>query len=181
MQKLVSVYRESLWKLRSVKTLTAAALLMAVSVVLGYFTIEAGPYLKIGFSSIVNQFVYYLFGPVVGVFYGTVLDLVKFVVKPTGPFFPGFTLNAAVAAILYGTFLYGRKLTFKRVLFVHLLVVIVCNVWLNTLFLSMMSGKAMMVLLPLRLLKNAVMWPIDSILFYVIASKIQQTGVVKMC
>lgn len=181
MQKLVSVYRESFVKLRSVKTLTTAALLMAVSVVLGYFTIEAGPYLKIGFGSIVNQFVYYLFGPVVGVFYGTVLDLVKFVVKPTGPFFPGFTLNAAVAAIIYGTFFYGRRLTFKRVLLVHLLVVIVCNVWLNTLFLSMMSGKAMMVLLPLRLLKNAVMWPVDSILFYAIATKIQQTGIVKMC
>ena len=71
------------------KTLTTAAMLMAVSVVLGYFTIEAGPYLKIGFGGVVNQFVYYLFGPVAGAVYGGVLDLVKYVVKPTGAFFAG--------------------------------------------------------------------------------------------
>ena len=62
MKKFAVCYQASFQELKHVKTLTTAAMLMAVSVVLGYFTIEAGPYLKIGFGGVVNQFVYYLFG-----------------------------------------------------------------------------------------------------------------------
>ena len=76
MKKFAVCYQASFQELKHVKTLTTAAMLMAVSVVLGYFTIEAGPYLKIGFGGVVNQFVYYLFGPVAGAVYGGVLDLV---------------------------------------------------------------------------------------------------------
>lgn len=86
MKKLAEVYAQSWKEVRHVRSLTTAAMFMAVSVVLGYFTIEAGPYLKIGFGSVANEFVYYLFGPVLGVVYGCLLDLVKFVAKPTGAF-----------------------------------------------------------------------------------------------
>ena len=47
MKKFAVCYQASFQELKHVKTLTTAAMLMAVSVVLGYFTIEAGPYLKI--------------------------------------------------------------------------------------------------------------------------------------
>lgn len=89
MKKFAVCYQASFQELKHVKTLTTAAMLMAVSVVLGYFTIEAGPYLKIGFGGVVNQFVYYLFGPVAGAVYGGVLDLVKYVVNADGGIFPG--------------------------------------------------------------------------------------------
>ena len=89
MKKFAAIYRDSYRELKNIRAVTAAAMFMAISVVLGYFTIEAGPYLKIGFGSVVNQFVYYLFGPVLGGVYGAILDIVKFVAKPTGPYFPG--------------------------------------------------------------------------------------------
>ena len=179
MKKLATVYRDSCRELKQVRTITTAAMFMAVSVVLGYFTIEAFPFLETRFGSVVNQFVYFLFGPVVGGFYGGVLDLVKYVVKPTGAFFPGFTFNAILAGIIYGTFLYQRPLTFKRTLAVHFIVIMVCNVFLNTLFLSMMSGKGILALIPMRLVKNMIMWPIDTALFYLIAKKMEDAGIVK--
>lgn len=179
MHKLKSVYRDSYRELKNVRTVTTCAMFMAISVVLGYFTIEAGPYLKIGFSTVANQFVYYMFGPVVGGFFGGVLDLLKYIVKPTGGYFPGFTLNAILAGIIYGTFLYHRPLTFKRALCVHLVVIMICNVFFNTLWLSMMSGKAMMVLIPMRFVKNMIMWPVDTVIFYMIAKKLETVGVVK--
>ena len=43
MRKMTELYRESYRELRRVRTVTTAAMLMAVSVILGYFTIEAGP------------------------------------------------------------------------------------------------------------------------------------------
>ncbi len=179
MKKMADIYRDSYLELKHVRTITTAAMLMAISVILGYFTIEAGPYLKIGFGSVVNQFVYYLFGPVVGAVYGGILDLVKFIVKPTGAFFPGFTFNAILAGVIYGTILYRKPLTFGRALWAHLVVVVICNICLGTLWLSMMSGKAIIVLLPMRLIKNAVMWPVDSALFYVIAKKMENAGLVR--
>ena len=180
MKKFAVCYQASFQELKHVKTLTTAAMLMAVSVVLGYFTIEAGPYLKIGFGGVVNQFVYYLFGPVAGAVYGGVLDLVKYVVKPTGAFFPGFTLNAMLGGVLYGTILYRKPLTFRRALWADLVVALICNIFLNTLWLSMMSGKAMMVLLPMRVLKNLIKWPVDAALFYLIAKRMESLGLVRM-
>lgn len=179
MNKLANIYRDSYRELKNVRTITTAAMFLAISVVLGYFTIEAGPYLKIGFGTVANQFVYYLFGPVVGGLYGGVLDLVKYIVKPTGGFFPGFTFNAILAGIIYGTLLYHRPLTFKRVLGVHFIVIMVCNVCLNTLWLSMLSGKAIMVLIPMRLVKNLIMWPVDTAIFYLIAKEMEHIGIVK--
>ena len=131
-------------------------------------------------QDVVNQFVYYLFGPVAGAVYGGVLDLVKYVVKPTGAFFPGFTLNAMLGGVLYGTILYRKPLTFRRALWADLVVALICNIFLNTLWLSMMSGKAMMVLLPMRVLKNLIKWPVDAALFYLIAKRMESLGLVRM-
>lgn len=136
--------------------------------------------MKSGFGGVVNQFVYYLFGPVAGAVYGGVLDLVKYVVKPTGAFFPGFTLNAMLGGVLYGTILYRKPLTFRRALWADLVVALICNIFLNTLWLSMMSGKAMMVLLPMRVLKNLIKWPVDAALFYLIAKRMESLGLVRM-
>lgn len=180
MKKFAVCCQSSFRELQHVKTLTTAAMLMAVSVVLGFFTIEAGPYLKIGFGTVVNQFVYYLFGPVAGAVYGGVLDIVKYVVKPSGAFFPGFTLDAVIGGILYGMVLYHKPLTYRRALWANLLVALVCNVFLNTLWLSMMSGKAIVALLPMRLVKNLVKWPVDAALFYLLAKRMESLGMVRM-
>ncbi len=179
MKKRADVYAQSWKELRHLRTLTTSAMFMAVSVVLGYFTIEAGPYLKIGFGSVANQFVYYLFGPVTGMFYAGILDILKFVAKPTGAFFPGFTLRSMLGAGIYGTVLYRRPVTFSRVLLAKLLVALICNVLLNTWCLSFMYGKGMAVLIGPRLLKNLIMWPIDSVIFFVIVKKLEDLGFVK--
>ena len=44
----------------------------------------------------------------------------------------------------------------------------------------MLYGKGIMVLLPARALKNLIMWPIDSIIFYRLTKMIEQTGVFRM-
>ena len=54
------------------------------------------------------------------------------------------------------------------------------HIFLNTLWLSMMSGKAMMVLLPMRVLKNLIKWPVDAALFYLIAKRMESLGLVRM-
>ena len=77
-------------------------MLAAVAVILGFFSIEYGQFIRIGFSSIPNGIIDYLFGPVVGGIFHGALDIIKYMMKPTGPFCPQLTLVVILAGILYG-------------------------------------------------------------------------------
>ncbi len=160
-----------------VRTITTMGMFGAISVILGALTLVVGDYIKIGFSTISNQFVYYLFGPVAGGLFGGALDILKYMVKPTGAFFPGWTVSAVIAGVLYGCFLYRRPLSLRRVLLAELVVSVVCNMLLGTLWLTMMYDKGFLALLPARVLKNLIMWPINSLIFYSMAWAMEHGGV----
>lgn len=179
MKKLATLFSDSYAELKKVNTLTTMAMFAAISVVLGYFTIVIGDYIKIGFSTIAGQVVYYLFGPVAGGCFGGALDILKYFIKPTGAFFPGWTFGAILAGILYGAILYKKPLTIWRVFTAELLVSLMCNVLLGTLWLNIMYGKAFLELFPLRALKSLIMWPVNSMLFYSIAKTMEASGVFK--
>lgn len=180
MRKLATLFSDSYHEFKQVRTVTTSAMFAAISVVLGYFTIVIGDYIKIGFSTIPSQFVYYLFGPVVGGAFGGALDILKYIIKPTGAFFPGWTLGAILAGVLYGTILYKRPINFWRILVAELVVSLVCNMLLGTLWLSIMYGKGFMVLFPMRAFKNMIMWPINSMLFYTISKALESTGILRI-
>lgn len=180
MKKLATLFTESYGEFKQVRTITTAAMFGAISVILGYFTLVIGDYIKIGFSTIANQFVYYLFGPVVGGMFGGALDILKYLIKPTGAFFPGFTISAALAGVLYGVFLYKKPITLRRILVAELVVSIVCNMLLGTLWLSMLYGKAFLALLPMRVFKNMIMWPINAMLFFTIGKALETTGIFRL-
>lgn len=180
MFKLATLFTDSYNEFKSVRTITLMAMFGAISVILGYFTLVIGDYIKIGFSTISNQFVYYLFGPVVGGFFGGALDLLKYFVNPTGAFFPGFTFSAILAGVLYGMILYKHPLSLKRVLAAEFLVSLICNILLGTLWLTMLYNKGFLVLLPMRLIKNLIMWPINSFLFYTAAKTLEMARIFKL-
>lgn len=177
MKKFAALFTDSYRELKSVRTITTAAMFAAIAVVLGMFSFNLGNYIRIGFSSIPNELTAYLFGPVVGGLFSGSLDVLKYLLKPTGPFFPGLTLVTMLAGVMYGCMLYKRPITLRRVLVSKLLVMLICNVVLNTLCLSILYGKGFMVLLPARALKNLVMWPIDSMIFYSITKAMETMGV----
>ena len=108
------------------------------------------------------------------------LDLLKYIIKPSGQFFPGFTFDAILAGVLYGCMFYQKPFTLRRVLAAKFIVVLICNVFFNTLWISMLYGKAFMVLLPARVLKNLIMWPIDSVLLFSIGRYMERIGAFKV-
>lgn len=179
--KKSNMFLDSARELKKTTVLTVCAMLAALAFVLNQVaSISIGPYIKIGFSGLPNQVVDYLFGPITGALFGGVLDIVKYLVKPDGAFFFGFTFNAMAGAFIYGCFYYRKKLTFWRVLAAKLVVAVVINIFLNTLWLDMLYGKGFLAILPARALKNLIMWPIDSVIYYMILRLIEQTGVFKM-
>lgn len=175
MRKFISSAKE----IKSLHTIVLCAAFGAIAIILGSLTIAVGNTLKIGFSGLPNQMVAALFGPVTAGIFGGAMDIIKYILKPTGPFFPGFTINAILAGIIYGCFYYdpmkkGQKISFLRVLLAEAVVAVIINMLLGTYWISVLYGKGFLALLPARVTKNILMTPINSTLFYCIYNALRR-------
>ncbi|MBR3366427.1 MAG: folate family ECF transporter S component [Lachnospiraceae bacterium] len=156
-------------ELRRLKVLTACGMMCALALVLNMTTtFNIGPYIRIGVSGIPSQVVDYLFGPVVGGIFGGVLDIVKYVLRPDGNFFPGFTISGIMGGMIYGTILYRQRPTVLRILAAQAAVKTVVNIGLNSVWLHMLYGQALAALLPARCVSNLVMLPVDTLILYLV-------------
>ena len=63
MKQMKQQFVDSWHELRHLKTVVVTAMLIAVGIILGYFSITVTPYLRIGFSFIANELTALLFGP----------------------------------------------------------------------------------------------------------------------
>ena len=141
----------------------------AISVILKFVgTIDLGPYVRIGISEVPNLLVDFYFGPVMGAVFGGAMDIVKYLVKPSGAFFPGFTLTAMLGGLVFGTALYKRKLSLPRLFAAELIVKLFLNVGLNSVWLKILYDKAIFALLPSRLLSNGIMLFVDTAVIYIV-------------
>ena len=128
MKKIKQLFSDSLHEFTVTKNLVLCGLMAALAIVLSIVaSISIGPYVKIGFSGLPNRIVEFLFGPVVGCIFGGALDLLKFMIKPDGPFFFGFTFNAMLAGLIYGCLLYHKPLSIKRIVIAEFLVKLIVN------------------------------------------------------
>ncbi len=166
----------SLKEFQSLRNIVFCGMMAAIAVILGYVaTINIGQYIRIGFSGLPNQVVDYLFGPAVGAIFGAALDVIKWFIKPTGDFFPGFTISAALGGIIYGFAFYKKNITVLRVFIAQLIVKIFVNIVLNSLWLNILYQKAILALLPGRILSNAIMLPIDTFITYAMLKAVDRT------
>ena len=168
MHSFKKLYIDSIKELKITHNLVICGMMAALAIVLNFVaSIDLGPYIRIGFSGIPNRIVEFLFGPIIGCFFGGMMDILKFFIKPSGTFFFGFTFDAMLAGLIYGSILYKKPVNIKRILIAEFIAKLVVNCGFNTLWISVLYGKGFFVLLPARLMKNAIMWPIDSaILFF---------------
>ena len=109
MKKLATLFSDSYRELLQVRTITLCAMFGALGIILEQFNFKAGSF-KLGFSGLPNELVHFLFGPVVGGTFGGVMDILKFIIKPDGGFFFGYTLTAIAGGLIYGMFWYKKSL-----------------------------------------------------------------------
>lgn len=158
--------KESAMHFKKTKDLSLMSMLLAVKVILSAFSIRIGEMIKISFGFVPGAAIGFLYGPVVGFITGAMGDIIQYVLMPTGPYFPGFTLTMALSGLVYGLFLYKKKPTITRILLASLTVSVFLFLGLNTLWISMMYGKAYMALLIPRIAKELVLVPIQVPLIY---------------
>lgn len=181
MKKIVLQFVDSWHELKHLRTIVITAMFTAIGVILGFmFTIQLTDFLKIGLSSLANELTALVFGPVVGGLMGGVADIIKFVLKPTGAYFFGFTLNAILGPMIYGVIFYHRPITFRRILWAKLLVAVFVNLLLGTLWLSVMYGKGFIGLLPARAVKQVCSVPVEAFIFYLLAKALERAKVFQL-
>jgi len=147
-------------------------MLLAVAAVLGFIKIPLNQIIELRFTYLAYGIGGYLMGPFAGALIGGLSDLLAYIVRPTGGFFPGFTLSAALQGLIYGYWLYNHELTFKRVFIVQTAIAIIISLGLNTLWLSMLYHLPLVATLTPRIVKTAVMLPIEAGMLYLILKKV---------
>lgn len=180
MKKFAALFTDSAREFENVRTIALCGLFAALAFILESFSIQVTSYIKIGFSGIPNEMVDFLFGPVVGCIFAAAMDVFKWMVHPTGAYFFGYTLNAFLAGLIYGSFLYKKPIRIWRILVAKLLVAMIINVGLGTLWNSMLYGNGFWAILPARFTKNLVMWPVNSMVLYLILKVLEISGVLRM-
>ena len=150
------------------QALAGAALLAALHLVLNQFTIPLGPYLQVGFDFLTIGTTGMLYGPWVAGISGIITDILGYMLRPDGPYFPGWTLSAFLMGVLYGLLLYGRRVHLGRVIVTRVLMVVIFNFFLTPLWLSMLYGQAFVVMTGMRLVKNLIKFPLDVALLYMV-------------
>lgn len=174
MNSILASFKSSARELKQVRSLTVASLLLALNVLLFlFFSIRITDSIRFSFSYLPIAASGSLYGPVVGGILAAAGDLLNLMIKPSGAFFPGFTLNALLSGMIYGMVLYRQPVSLRRTLMARLLVVVM-ELFLGTLWLSILYGKGYMVFLPARALKAAVLFPVEVTLMYGMLKALQR-------
>ena len=154
-------------KLKDTKTLALAAMLTAIGIILGFLKLPITQMFEIRFGGLSIAMAGMMLGPIPAAVVGALVDVGGFLVKPTGPYFPGFTLSGIVGGLIFGFFLYGKKTSFIRVLCAETVYTVVVGMGLNTLWLSLLYLKnGYIAALVTRAPKEILMIPIYSFIYY---------------
>lgn len=161
---------ESMRGLKDTRKLIYCALLIALQTALNSLAaIPLGSTIRITFGYLAVAVNAVLLGPFPAMAGAMTADLLGCIIRPMGPFFPGFTLSAGLGGLVYGIAFYKRDITLWRVMAAKLIIDICINVLLNTLWLKILYGNAFFALLPSRMLKNLIQYPVDVILLLPVA------------
>lgn len=163
-----SIISKSYWfcavgELKKLRMLTFAALTCALSIVVGALYIVVGDNLRVYFTFFITAVGCAVYGPVMGVLVAAVTDTLNFIMFPSGPYFPGYMLGEMLAALIYGGFLYRKKITVLRLFFSKLLVNYIVNVLLGCLWSKILYGQGYLYYLVKSVIKNTLLLPLEVI------------------
>ncbi len=160
--------KEVLFLISKVSKISLAGLFIATSIILARFfagdiLIGGLSVLRISFGPVPIFLSGILLGPVYGAITGALADVLGYLVKPLGPYFPGFTINGALSGLIPGLLasFYNQNKSWWRLLLIIALTEAITSIMLTPLWLSMITGKAFIAFLPSNLLSRIFLIPIQ--------------------
>jgi len=140
-----TLLHRSYWKaaaadLYSTRNLVFAALMVAMARVLALIPSIPIAHTKLSFSFPARAMCALVCGPIAGMTYGFVEDILGFILQPTGEFFFGYTISTMAGMLVYALCFYRRRVTVVRIVVANVLVNICVNAMMGSLWTMMIRG-----------------------------------------
>lgn len=165
--------REITWKgcvrmRASTRKLVISALLVTLDVLFTRILALNTPVMKLGLGFAAVAFCAQAYGAGWAALTAALGDLLGSLLFPTGAYFPGFTLTAAMTGAIFGLCLYGRAPRFICALAAAALNCMCVSFLANTGLIALITGAAYLPLLAARGVQLAVMLPVQCAVIWLI-------------
>ena len=171
-------WHEANLAMKCLKLLVFAALMIAVTRALSLIPGIPIWHTKLTWGFLARSVCALVCGPVLGLVFGFVEDILGFILQPTGDFFPGYTLTTMLGVLTYALFLYRAPLRIWRI-FCAKLLTNVQNVVLGALWMAILNSNGRFSLetwyasASLSAAKNLIMLPVQTVLLVVLLRALQ--------
>lgn len=147
------------------KKIILSALFIAATIVLGRILSIRTSIITIGFSFVPIMLSAIILGPKYSTFIATISDIIGALLLPTGSYYFGFTVTSILTGLTYGLILYRKEFKLdknftKRLIISSILVTLLYNGVLNTIWIILINKGASKIVVPVRIIKQLIMVPI---------------------
>jgi ECF transporter S component (folate family) len=136
--------------------------MIALEIVMTRFLTPTLPFIRISFGFLPIALVAIKYGPLhAGTAY-MMADLIGFwLFPPPFAFFPGFTITAFLAGATYGIFMHKKPGKLFNICAAVVVVTVILNLGLDSIWLMILHGEAFVGFLPTRLIRTVIMLPLQ--------------------
>lgn len=163
------LFKKQLSNLKKIQNLAVCGMFIALYIVLSYFNIKITVNIEIRFAFLVLAMSGCYGGPAMGLIVGAASDVLSMLMTSGqgSAFFFGFTVSYALLGFLFGLCFYKNKISPVSVGVAAIFNFIV-GTTLNTVWLYMMYGMPLKALAVTRLIKEAVMLPLNFVMLFIV-------------
>lgn len=159
--------------LKNTKTMILLSFFIALSIVVSKFFTIATVSQKVGLGFIVTALMCSIFNPSLAVLASIIIDVVANLLFPTaGGFYLPFVTTKISAALIYTFFLYRKEITRKNIICATTLNSLLTSLFLNTLWVSQLTGNPFMTQFVLRIPTMAFNYVFHTIVLVIILPKL---------
>lgn len=166
-----NIFKESLYALKTTRGIAICAMFIAISCVLSFFKFGITTSVNVTFFFLPISIAAQLLGPLPAIAVGGIADLLGCIIRPTGPYFPGFTINAMITGLIYGIFFYSKRPKLWEVIAARLIVMVVVDLILTPIWLHILySTPLVWAFWVERFIKCAIVCPIEIVCIFAATS-----------
>lgn len=155
-------------ELKNTRSLVFAALILALRIAMKPLKIPISADINVTFGFLANAFGSMVYGPVVALLAGAISDTLGYLVAPSGVYFFPFIVLEMAGSFIFALFLYSTEVSSWRLILSKFCVNFFVNILLNepimVKYYELFFTTAYQPFIWLRIVKNIVMLPFESIL-----------------
>ncbi|HCB99704.1 MAG TPA: folate transporter [Ruminococcaceae bacterium] len=165
----------------STRKLVTLALFVALGVIFARFLSFQTPILRIGLAFIPLSLAGIYYGPISGAVVAALVDIFGFVLFPSGAYFPGFTVSAALSGIVLGLLLYKKSPSLWRVIWANAITCFIISGFLSTYWLTfIIPGQTYFILLATRMITQLILFPVQFVVTFAIWKAIDKQHIFRL-